>query len=76
MKGLEHLTWARLWGLIPSISFQWPLFLWLLLLVPLLVAAYILLLYRRKKSAFRYSNLRWSRKRRKDQAGAGMCRRP
>jgi len=57
MKGLEHLTWARLGGLIPSISFQWPLFLWLLLLVPLLVAAYILLLYRRKKSAFRYSNL-------------------
>ena len=57
MKGLEHLTWARLWGLVPSVSFQWPLFLWLLLLVPLLVAAYILLLYRRKKTAFRYSNL-------------------
>jgi len=57
MKGLEHLTWARLWGFVPSISFQWPLFLWLLLLVPLLVAAYILLLHRRKKTAFRYSNL-------------------
>ncbi len=57
MKGLEHLTWARLWGFVPSISFQWPLFLWLLLLVPLLVATYILLLHRRKKTAFRYSNL-------------------
>jgi Ca-activated chloride channel family protein len=57
MKGLEHLTWARLWGFVPSISFQWPLFLWLLLVVPLLVAVYILLLYRRKKTAFRYSNL-------------------
>jgi Ca-activated chloride channel family protein len=57
MKGLEHITWARLWGFVPSISFQWPLFLWLLLLVPLLVAVYILLLYRRKKTAFRYSNL-------------------
>ncbi len=57
MMGLEHLTWARLWGFVPSISFQWPLFLWLLLLVPLLVATYILLLHRRKKTAFRYSNL-------------------
>src|ERR1700742_1991109 len=57
MKGLEHISWARLWGFVPAISFQWPLFLWLLLLVPLLVAAYILLLYRRKKTAFRYSNL-------------------
>ena len=57
MKGLENITWARLWGLVPSVSFQWPLFLWLLLLVPLLVAVYILLLYRRKKTAFRYSNL-------------------
>ena len=57
MKGLENITWSRLAGLIPNISFQWPLFLWLLLLVPLLVAGYILLLNRRRKSTFRYSNL-------------------
>jgi Ca-activated chloride channel family protein len=57
MKWLENITWSRIWGLVPSISFDWPIALWLLLLVPLLVAAYVLLLYRRKKSAFRYSNL-------------------
>ena len=57
MKWLENITWQRVWGLVPHISFDWPLALWALLLVPLLVAAYILLLYRRKKSAFRYSNL-------------------
>lgn len=57
MKWLENITWQRVWGLVPHISFDWPIALWALLLVPLLVAAYILLLYRRKKSAFRYSNL-------------------
>jgi Ca-activated chloride channel family protein len=57
MKWLENITWQRIWGLIPHISFEWPIALWALLLVPLVVAAYILLLYRRKKSAFRYSNL-------------------
>jgi Ca-activated chloride channel family protein len=57
MKWLWNISWQRVWGLIPHISFDWPLALWALLLVPLLVAAYILLLYRRKKSAFRYSNL-------------------
>jgi len=57
MKWLENITWQRIWGLVPHISFDWPIALWALLLVPLLVAAYILLLYRRKKSAFRYSNL-------------------
>src|SRR6185437_13978275 len=57
MKGLENITWSRIWGLVPNVSFQWPLFLWLLLLVPLLVAAYIFIINRRKKSAFRYSNL-------------------
>ena len=57
MKWLHDIPWARAWGFIPAISFQWPLFLWLLLLVPLLVAGYILLLRRRRKTAFRYSNL-------------------
>ena len=57
MKGLENITWAKAWGLVPSISFDWPIALWALLLVPLLVALYVFLISRRKKSAFRYSNL-------------------
>lgn len=57
MKWLQNATWERVWGLVPRISFDWPVALWALLLVPLLVAAYILLLQRRKKTAFRYSNL-------------------
>jgi len=57
MKWLENMSWQRVWGLVPSISFDWPLALWLLLLVPLMIAGYILLLMRRRKSAFRYSNL-------------------
>ena len=57
MKGMENLSWQRIWGFVPSISFDWPLALWLLLLVPLMIAAYILLIGRRRKSAFRYSNL-------------------
>jgi Ca-activated chloride channel family protein len=57
MKALENLSWQRIWGFVPSISFDWPLALWLLLLVPLMIAGYILLLRRRRKSAFRYSNL-------------------
>jgi Ca-activated chloride channel family protein len=57
MKALENLSWQRIWGFVPSISFDWPWALWLLLLVPLMIAGYILLLRRRRKSAFRYSNL-------------------
>ncbi len=38
-------------------SFAWPQLLWLLLLLPVLVGAYILLLRRKKKSAVRYANL-------------------
>ena len=37
-------------------SFVWPQYLWLLLIVPVLVAAYIAVL-RRKKVAVRYANL-------------------
>jgi Ca-activated chloride channel family protein len=37
-------------------SFAWPQYLWLLLIVPVLVAAYVAVL-RRKKSAVRYANL-------------------
>ena len=50
-------TLTRLWGLVPHIGFQWPVFLWLLVLVPLAVALYLLLLNRRKKTALRYANL-------------------
>jgi hypothetical protein len=38
MKDLANIPWSRLGGLIPSISFAWPSLLWLLLLVPLMVA--------------------------------------
>jgi Ca-activated chloride channel family protein len=65
MNTLIHIPWSRLSGLIPAISFQWPLMLWLLLLVPLLVAAYIYLLSRRR-SAIRYPSLTLIR-----QAGPG-----
>jgi len=57
MKVLTHIPWSRLGGLIPNISFLWPSMLWLLLLVPLLIAAYLLALRRRRKGAFRYSDL-------------------
>jgi Ca-activated chloride channel family protein len=38
-------------------TFLWPEFLWLLLAVPLLVAAYLLILKRRRKAALRYASL-------------------
>ncbi len=38
-------------------SFMWPEMLWLLTLVPVLIAAYLLLLRRRKKTVLRYANL-------------------
>jgi Ca-activated chloride channel family protein len=38
-------------------TFLWPDMLWLLLAVPLLVAGYVLLLRRRKKTALRYASL-------------------
>jgi Ca-activated chloride channel family protein len=38
-------------------TFQWPEMLWLLLSVPVLVAAYVFLLHRRKKAALRYASL-------------------
>ena len=45
----KQLSWSSLTQYIPAISFTWPTMLWLLLLVPLAVALYVLLLYRRKK---------------------------
>ena len=41
----------------PLINFIWPELLWLLLVVPLLLAAYLWLLARRKRTALRYANL-------------------
>jgi len=38
-------------------SFLWPEMLWLLAVVPLLIAAYLSLLGRKKKAALRYTNL-------------------
>ena len=38
-------------------TFQWPELLWLLAAVPLLVAAYVALLRRKKKAALAYANL-------------------
>ena len=67
MTALTHIDWPRLSGLIPVISFHWPNLLWLLLLVPLLVAAYIYLLMRRRSSAIRY------RQPGPDQAGVGLA---
>jgi Ca-activated chloride channel family protein len=50
--------WAiKTWGLVPHIGFLWPLFLWLLIVVPLAVLLYVLIMRRRKRSALRYANL-------------------
>jgi Ca-activated chloride channel family protein len=39
------------------VTFLWPQFLWLLLVLPLLVAVYVWLLRRKKKMALRYASL-------------------
>ena len=39
------------------ITFQWPLMLWLLLLIPVLVGVYLLILRRKKQSAVRFASL-------------------
>ncbi len=57
MKAFADIPWSRLSGFIPNISFLWPVVLWLLLLVPLMIAVYVLMLRRRRKAAFRYPNL-------------------
>ncbi len=59
---LSHPSWDKAKLLfaylhVPSVSFLWPSFLWGLLLVPLTVAAYVLLLRRRKKGVLNYGNL-------------------
>jgi len=49
-------------------TFLWPQLLWLLLALPLLVAAYVLILKRRRKAALRYASLAMV----KDAMGAGQ----
>ena len=41
----------------PFMTFLWPNLLWAMLAVPLLVALYVFLITRRKKSTLRYANL-------------------
>ena len=48
-------------------TFLWPEFLWLLLVVPLLIAAYVVILRRKRKAALRFANLSMV----KDAMGAG-----
>ena len=58
MKTQAMQAWlTKTWGLVPHIGFLWPMLLWLLLLVPLAVALYVIILRRRKRSALRYANL-------------------
>ena len=58
MKTNAFQAWlTKMWGMVPHIGFLWPMLLWLLLLVPLAVALYIVILRRRKRSALRYANL-------------------
>jgi len=54
----KTIPWSRLGTFVPSITFQWPDLLWLLLLGPLLMGLYILILQRRRKTALRYANMR------------------
>src|SRR5687768_12361780 len=42
---------------MPRMTFQWPELLWLMLAVPALVAAYVMLLRKRKKLALQYASL-------------------
>ncbi len=49
-------------------TFLWPELLWLLLFVPVLIAAYVLILRRKRKAALRYASLTMVR----DAMGTGM----
>ncbi len=53
----KQIPWSHAADFIPGISFLWPSFLWLLLLVPMMVGAYLWLLKRRKKGVIRYGNM-------------------
>ena len=53
----KQIPWSHATDFIPGISFLWPSMLWLLLLVPALVGAYVWLLRRRKQGVIRYGNM-------------------
>ncbi len=54
---IKQIPWSRAGDFVPGISFLWPSFLWLLLLVPVLVGIYYWLLKRRKQAVVRFGNL-------------------
>ena len=54
---MQRLPTGRLPGTMLPMFFLWPQYLWLLLALPLLPAAYIWLLRRRARNAVRYSSL-------------------
>ena len=45
------------WALLPKVTFESPIFLWGLLLIPVAAVAYVFLLRRRKQGSLRYGNL-------------------
>ena len=75
MKGLDAHPPGRAWGLCSQHLLRLADVAWLLLLVPLMIAGYILLLRRRKQRAFRYPNLALVKQAAQGPAGAGMSRR-
>jgi Ca-activated chloride channel homolog len=57
LTSIKQIPWHRAGEFVPGISFLWPSFLWLLLLVPVMAGAYLWLLRRRKKGVIRYGNM-------------------
>ena len=57
MSWFKDIPWSRWHEFAPSLTFQWPELLWLLLTGPLLVLMYVLILRRRRKNALRYASL-------------------
>src|ERR1700712_1842783 len=57
LNWFKQIPWSRAGEFVPGISFLWPSFLWLLLLVPVMVGAYVWLLRRRKQGVVRFANM-------------------
>ena len=56
-NSFKQIPWSRAGEFVPGISFLWPSFLWLLLLVPVMIGLYIWLLQRRKQGVIRFGNM-------------------
>ena len=56
-NSFRQFPWSRAGEFVPGISFLWPSFLWLLLLVPVMVGLYVWLLQRRKQGVVRFGNM-------------------